>query len=453
MRDNITKQSKVSMVIPCYNKEKYIANMFNSILAQEWDNIELILVNDGSTDGTREIITEYEIKFASRGYEVTIIDQENRGLAGAVYSGLLCITGDYVCQVDSDDELDPRYVSMLAGWLDENHEYDWAVCDTVMVRNGEMAYQSAFPNGASDAYDIRKYLLAKIFRGICTYLIRASYFNYCGILERFYVGREANQESQIYTPLVLGGGKVKYFKQPLYKWNRDLEGNPTNHFSYVGSYEDAKRFWLSHINARSNVMHTMPLCDTDKQKYIAIIEIHYTGMIVLNALHYNCSNGYDEALGIYMDKLTKYFLFDDELGAIQEIVEENFLLVNAAVEDTILGFKQSGMKIPLGRVIAWGAMGKYGKLVINLLKETSFEPTELWDVLGDGKSIKKPDIKSLTPDDTVLILTQYERNTAGIICETKDTGCQIITSSEILTYLASSRFPQMYDGSMKFIYE
>ena len=61
-------QGKVSMVMPCYNKVDYIAEMFDSIISQEWDNIELILVNDGSTDGTREVIAEYEQRFSARGF-------------------------------------------------------------------------------------------------------------------------------------------------------------------------------------------------------------------------------------------------------------------------------------------------------------------------------------------------------------------------------------------------
>jgi len=52
-------QGKVSMVMPCYNKVNDISEMFDSIIAQEWNNIELILVNDGSTDGTRDIIAAF----------------------------------------------------------------------------------------------------------------------------------------------------------------------------------------------------------------------------------------------------------------------------------------------------------------------------------------------------------------------------------------------------------
>ena len=69
------------MVVPCYNKVEYIGEMLDSVIAQKWDNIEVILVNDGSTDGTREAIAEYEPKLKTRGYETVIIDQENAGCA------------------------------------------------------------------------------------------------------------------------------------------------------------------------------------------------------------------------------------------------------------------------------------------------------------------------------------------------------------------------------------
>lgn len=78
----------VSMVVPCYNKVNYIGEFFQSVYDQVWDNIELILVNDGSTDGTREIIRQWEPRFVRRGYSVQIIDQENRGVFGAIKAGL-----------------------------------------------------------------------------------------------------------------------------------------------------------------------------------------------------------------------------------------------------------------------------------------------------------------------------------------------------------------------------
>ena len=130
-------QSKVSMIVTCYNKVKYIGEMFDSIISQEWNNIELILVNDGSTDGTRDVITEYESKFYKRGYDVVIIDQENEGVCAATKAGLSCITGKYVCIVDADDELDPKYISTMAGWLEEHNDTDYCICDAIpSVSNG-----------------------------------------------------------------------------------------------------------------------------------------------------------------------------------------------------------------------------------------------------------------------------------------------------------------------------
>ena len=111
-------QSKVSMVMPCYNKVDYIGEMFQSIVDQVWNNIELILVNDGSTDGTREVIAKWEPKFKERGYEVVIVDQENAGVCAAPKAGLERISGGYVSVVDADDMLAREYVSVMAGWLE-----------------------------------------------------------------------------------------------------------------------------------------------------------------------------------------------------------------------------------------------------------------------------------------------------------------------------------------------
>ena len=96
-------QSKVSIVVPVYNKIEYIDMMLKSVYDQLWDNIELILVNDGATDGTRERLTEWEPKFRDRGYEVVITDQENQGISVAVRNGMLCMSGVFFCSVDCDD--------------------------------------------------------------------------------------------------------------------------------------------------------------------------------------------------------------------------------------------------------------------------------------------------------------------------------------------------------------
>ena len=93
---------KVSMIVPVYNVEKYIGKCLESIVNQTFKNIEIIVVNDGSTDNSQEIINEYEKKYPNllKSYE-----KENGGLSDARNYGLEKANGDYICFVDSDDFL------------------------------------------------------------------------------------------------------------------------------------------------------------------------------------------------------------------------------------------------------------------------------------------------------------------------------------------------------------
>ena len=99
------KTEKVSIVTPCYNGEKYLERFLKSILNQSYGNIELIFINDGSTDQTEEIIKKYKEEFDLHNIELTYLFQENAGQAAALNNGLKYVQGDYLLCMDSDDEI------------------------------------------------------------------------------------------------------------------------------------------------------------------------------------------------------------------------------------------------------------------------------------------------------------------------------------------------------------
>ncbi len=90
---------KISIIIPIYNVEKYLARCLDSVLAQTHRELEIICVNDGATDTSGLILASY----ASRDERIKVITQENRGLSGARNTGLGVCTGEWVMFVDSDD--------------------------------------------------------------------------------------------------------------------------------------------------------------------------------------------------------------------------------------------------------------------------------------------------------------------------------------------------------------
>lgn len=109
---------KISIIIPIYNVEKYLSRCIDSIENQTYKNIELILVNDGSTDKSEEIINKYIKKYDNIKY----IKKENGGLSDSRNWGAKEATGNYICFVDSDDYIDENLFFSLKQYL--NQEYD-----------------------------------------------------------------------------------------------------------------------------------------------------------------------------------------------------------------------------------------------------------------------------------------------------------------------------------------
>jgi glycosyltransferase involved in cell wall biosynthesis len=97
------ERGKVSLVTPVYNTGNYISRLLDSILCQTYPSIELIAVNDGSTDNSATIIQQYVEKFNRKGYELKYLYQENQGQSVAVLNGLHYVTGEFVAWPDSDD--------------------------------------------------------------------------------------------------------------------------------------------------------------------------------------------------------------------------------------------------------------------------------------------------------------------------------------------------------------
>ncbi len=100
---------KISVVVPIYNVEQYLRRCVDSIIGQTYKDLEIILVNDGSTDGSLNICREYE-KADSR---IKVIDKQNGGLSSARNAGIDIMTGKYVVFIDSDDYIAYNMVERL----------------------------------------------------------------------------------------------------------------------------------------------------------------------------------------------------------------------------------------------------------------------------------------------------------------------------------------------------
>lgn len=137
---------KISIIIPVYNVKSYLNKCVESVLAQTYKSLEVIVVDDGSTDGSGEICD----LFASRDDRVKVYHQANQGLSMARNKGLDHATGDWIAFLDSDDFIEPE---MYENLLELANKYNVDLCSC----NSRSFYENSLPMNSNDTGEERVY--------------------------------------------------------------------------------------------------------------------------------------------------------------------------------------------------------------------------------------------------------------------------------------------------------
>ena len=123
MKNINIEDKKISVIVPVYNMEQYLRQTIDSIISQTHKNLEIICVNDGSTDSSENIIKEY----ANFDKRILLLNKDNGGLSSARNVGLRTVTSDYVAFIDADDWIEPEtYGKMLTAML--QNDVDMVAC-------------------------------------------------------------------------------------------------------------------------------------------------------------------------------------------------------------------------------------------------------------------------------------------------------------------------------------
>lgn len=122
---------KISVVIPIYNTEKFLVKTLDSVINQTYKNLEIICVNDGSTDNSLNILTSY----AKNDFRIKIINKPNSGLSDARNTGIDAASGEYIAFVDSDDYIDKDFYEKLMESIQKSGA-DVAMTSTKCFKNG-----------------------------------------------------------------------------------------------------------------------------------------------------------------------------------------------------------------------------------------------------------------------------------------------------------------------------
>ncbi|MCL2652252.1 MAG: glycosyltransferase [Propionibacteriaceae bacterium] len=148
----------VSVVIPVYNAQETIGKCLDSIIGQDYQPIEIIAINDGSTDDSLAVLQRY----AATNANLVVIDTPNQGVSKTRDNAIAIATGEFLAFVDCDDYIDPDYVTTYMGQMDDNHDIvigGWRRVDG----QGKLMFERSLGGSEWESY-INVYAWSKLYR-------------------------------------------------------------------------------------------------------------------------------------------------------------------------------------------------------------------------------------------------------------------------------------------------
>lgn len=208
------EKPEVSLIIPAYNAKDYISRSIDSALASDFANLEIIIVNDGSTDDTQKVIDWYAKNYGN----VVSIQKENGGVADTRNVGIESAKGEYIAFMDNDDLIRPNMISSLYSSITKNN-CDVAIAPLYRITNNGYSIHCDLPFMEDIPHDIDKYLEIMYTPG---------YYN-CAIWNKLYRASmvkahplgKLKYEDVSWTPCILSyAEKFCFLKTPFYEWDR-----------------------------------------------------------------------------------------------------------------------------------------------------------------------------------------------------------------------------------------
>lgn len=273
------EKSLVSVITPCYNGEKFVHRLLDSILKQTYRKIEFIFVNDGSTDNTEDIVLGYKNKFEKAGMYFTYIYQENKGQAAALNQGLKIFKGEYFVWPDSDDYFTNDSIEKKVNFFNDNMSYN-------IVRSNGVNLGERFLNKKSRMSSSKNRFNENIFEEVFlggTYSTCGCYMIKGKSFFEFYPERQINesredQNWQLLLP-ILSKYKCGFIDENLYCVLRRK-----------GSHSRMKRSFQEQMKRIDEfeklLFDILKHCECDYDKYIRLVKKKYTKERFSKAVYY-----------------------------------------------------------------------------------------------------------------------------------------------------------------------
>ena len=214
-----SKKELVSIIIPVFNVEDYLPDCLSSIINQTYKNIEIICINDGSTDSSLKILENYSKKDA----RIKIINQKNSGVCAARNNGLERASGDYIVFCDSDDKLAKNLIEKITD------EFDKKNCDIVCYGHSVFVDEKCVYENNRELEQIINYNREKDIINFQVYIWNKAYRK--EFLDknhlRFKLGLKCAEDLVFTLSALFCGAKYSYISESLYYYRANREGNTT----------------------------------------------------------------------------------------------------------------------------------------------------------------------------------------------------------------------------------
>lgn len=277
--------NKVSILTPSYNSEAYIHRLLDSILVQTYTNIEMFVINDGSTDNTEEIVCHYISKFNDKGYKLHCINQPNQGLAAAINNGLKLISGEYLVWPDSDDYYaSPMAIQKMVDVLDNNSDVAMVrtfaniLDEDTLQKNGEFGGENYTKNRKTDLFEDCLFGKNFYWYGAGCYMLRTNLLwkNYPD--RNIYVSSKyGGQNWQLTLPLL--------YKKKCYTIEEFLYNIVARRQSHSrGTFKTIEENVIKYNEHRNILINTLKnignMPDEERDNYISHIYVKYELIII-----------------------------------------------------------------------------------------------------------------------------------------------------------------------------
>lgn len=273
----------VSVITPCYNGERFITQWADNLAIQDYPNVEVIFVNDGSSDGSATAFQKESERLQQRGYQLYYIEKQNGGAADAVNYGLMAVSGEYLMLLDMDDFLFPENISAKANYLLEHKDVDMVRNNGYMVRENNLEDRSSLFGEGIDRFNpfqLNDLLNMQILPYPGSYMVRAEAL-FSNLKNRKIYVSPYGQNLQILITVAYYG-KAGYIDRPLMKYV-----NYAKSLSHTHSFERRLELYNGFMGNVIGTLSSLDIPKDEKRKHIDTVEkANYFGRFYIG-IEYN----------------------------------------------------------------------------------------------------------------------------------------------------------------------